>query len=187
MDGIGIWFAAKILNIDISNRFNWTDVAYNFLSDCERKKWKIVFIGSDTSTILQGRKKLLTTFSNLQLLLWVNGFNEIEDKYLIERINEINPDIIWVGMGTPKQERWISKHSHELDCFVIQSVGDVFSLFAGTKTRGPLLLRKMGLEWLIRLITHPRRFWKRYLVGIPKFIFLLFCDKYLFSKEKNEN
>ncbi|MEJ2613977.1 MAG: WecB/TagA/CpsF family glycosyltransferase [Ignavibacteriaceae bacterium] len=98
-----------------------------------------------------------------------DGYN-IENEKLIEKINDLLPDILIVGLGCPKQEEWIVKFKDYLNVKIILAVGDGIKVFAGTKIRGSNLFRTSGLEWFIRLITNPSRYWKRYLLGIPLFI-----------------
>ena len=94
-------------------------------------------------------------------------------KKLWRSINEANPDIIWVGLSTPKQERWMSAHLGRLNAPVMVGVGAAFDFHAGLKVQAPRWMQRNGLEWLFRLVTEPRRLWKRYLVNNPSFIALI--------------
>lgn len=177
IDGIGIWLALKFLFKIRIPRFNWTDYAYKFLSICERNQWTIFFLGSTDKTLEKARNNLFSQFPNLILAGTMNGYSDLSDSKVIDKINKVSPQILWVGFGTPKQEIWIQENKDKLNCRVIQSVGDVFSLFARERIRGPEYLQKLGFEWLFRLIQNPGRFWRRYLLGIPIFIFLVLCEK----------
>jgi len=95
-----------------------------------------------------------------------------EEEAIVERINESAPDIVWVGLGTPKQERWMAAHVDRLTAAVLIGVGAAFDFHAGTKRQAPLWMQRSGLEWLFRLAQEPRRLWKRYLVNNPVFIWL---------------
>jgi N-acetylglucosaminyldiphosphoundecaprenol N-acetyl-beta-D-mannosaminyltransferase len=99
---------------------------------------------------------------------------EEEDLEVIEIINDAAPDVLWVGLGCPKQEFWISAHRESIHVPVIAGIGQAFNIYAGQTRQAPKWLREHGLEWLFRLILEPRRLWRRYLIGNLKFIFGLF-------------
>ena len=85
-----------------------------------------------------------------------------EEQNVINKINEAQPDIIWVGLSTPKQERWMASHIDQLEASVLIGVGAAFDFNAGLKKRAPIWMQKSGLEWLYRLLDEPKRLWKRY-------------------------
>jgi N-acetylglucosaminyldiphosphoundecaprenol N-acetyl-beta-D-mannosaminyltransferase len=96
-----------------------------------------------------------------------------EDTAVVDRINEANPDIVWVGMSTPKQERWMSAHRGQLTAPVLIGVGAAFDFHAGLKRQAPHWMQRSGLEWLFRLVLEPRRLWRRYLINNPWFLWLV--------------
>lgn len=106
------------------------------------------------------------------------SFSEADDKAMIAAINAADPDLLWIGMTAPKQEKWAYSHWNELDirCHC-GTVGAVFDFYAGTVRRAPLWWQKHSLEWLYRLIREPRRMWKRYLVGNVLFIVNILKEK----------
>lgn len=93
-----------------------------------------------------------------------------EDAALIQHINRANPDIVWIGLGTPKQERWMADHVGKLRAAVLIGVGAAFDFHAGVKRQAPRWMQRSGLEWLFRLMSEPRRLWRRYLVNNPLFV-----------------
>jgi N-acetylglucosaminyldiphosphoundecaprenol N-acetyl-beta-D-mannosaminyltransferase len=95
-----------------------------------------------------------------------------EDQQVIETINNKNPDIVWVGISTPKQERWMASHLEKLNAPVLIGVGAAFDFLSGNKPQAPLWMQKSGLEWFFRLATEPRRLWRRY-IQYPKFVLLV--------------
>lgn len=95
-----------------------------------------------------------------------------EDEAVIEKINALKPDILWVGLSTPKQEYWMAAHANRLDVPVMIGVGAAFDFLAGLKSQAPAWMQRSGLEWFFRLVTEPRRLWRRYLTIVPQFIFL---------------
>jgi N-acetylglucosaminyldiphosphoundecaprenol N-acetyl-beta-D-mannosaminyltransferase len=100
---------------------------------------------------------------------------EIEET--VARINQAAPDIVWVGLGTPKQEKWMDQFRARLDAPVLVGVGAAFDFLSGRKPQAPALIRRSGLEWLFRLATEPKRLWPRYRRVIPGFLFALACQK----------
>ena len=99
-----------------------------------------------------------------------------EDDKAIERINRACPDVIWVGLGCPKQERWMWNHRRLLSVPVMVGVGQAFDLFSGRKKPAPAWMREHGLEWLFRFVQEPRRLWRRYLVYNTKFVAAVFLE-----------
>ena len=99
-----------------------------------------------------------------------------EDACVVQMINDAAPDILWVGLGCPKQERWMSEHYARLKVPVIVGVGQAFDLCAGRKRRAPQWMREHGFEWFFRLMQDPRRLWRRYLIYNSQFIYFLFLE-----------
>ncbi len=94
----------------------------------------------------------------------------------LERINASNADILWVGLGSPKQDFWIAQNRAKLNTPVLVGVGAAFDFLAGTKPQAPRWMQRTGTEWLFRLCHEPRRLWKRYLFGNSRFVFFLIKD-----------
>jgi N-acetylglucosaminyldiphosphoundecaprenol N-acetyl-beta-D-mannosaminyltransferase len=96
-----------------------------------------------------------------------------EDRKIIEIINSTEPDIVWIGLSTPKQERWMAEHIDRLTAPVLIGVGAAFDFLAGSKKQAPRWMQRSGMEWFFRLITEPRRLWRRYLINNPAFLWLV--------------
>jgi N-acetylglucosaminyldiphosphoundecaprenol N-acetyl-beta-D-mannosaminyltransferase len=96
-----------------------------------------------------------------------------EDEEVVRMINKSNPDIVWVGLSTPKQERWMDEHVGRVTAPVLIGVGAAFDFHSGLKRQAPRWMQRSGLEWLFRLATEPRRLWRRYLVNNLLFILLV--------------
>lgn len=135
------------------------------------------FYGGAPGVADQLAGKLQARFPNLQVVgTYCPPFKPLtpeEDEEIVARINEANPDIIWVGLSTPKQERWMSAHLGRLTAPVMVGVGAAFDFHAGLKAQAPVWMQRNGLEWLFRLVTEPRRLWKRYLINNPSFMALI--------------
>jgi N-acetylglucosaminyldiphosphoundecaprenol N-acetyl-beta-D-mannosaminyltransferase len=100
-----------------------------------------------------------------------------EDKEIATLISRAAPDVLWVGLGTPKQERWMHEHRDQLHVPVLVSVGAAFDILSGRRNQAPRWMRERGLEWLFRLLQEPRRLWRRYLIYGAEFIAYLAADR----------
>jgi N-acetylglucosaminyldiphosphoundecaprenol N-acetyl-beta-D-mannosaminyltransferase len=96
-----------------------------------------------------------------------------EDTKIVTLINRARPDILWVGLSTPKQERWAYEHRDKLRVPVVVGSGAAFDFVSGSKPQAPIWMREHGLEWIFRFLVEPRRLWRRALVYVPKFLFLV--------------
>ena len=95
-----------------------------------------------------------------------------EQDATVARINTAKPDFVWVGLGTPKQDYWLAEYRPLLDAPALLAVGAAFDIVSGRRRRAPVLVQRLGAEWLFRLILEPRRLWRRYLKGNSRFIWL---------------
>ena len=100
-----------------------------------------------------------------------------EDEAIIANINDANPDLVWVGLSTPKQERWMALHRDRLNAPVLLGVGAAFDFNAGLKKVAPKFMRRIGIEWFFRMISEPRRLGRRYARIVPMFLFLTFLQQ----------
>jgi N-acetylglucosaminyldiphosphoundecaprenol N-acetyl-beta-D-mannosaminyltransferase len=103
--------------------------------------------------------------------------SEPEDEALVARINAARPDVLWVGLSTPKQEQWLHDHRDVLTVPVGVGVGAAFDFVSGAKRSAPTWMQERGLEWLFRLASEPGRLWRRYLLGGPRFVYWLFLER----------
>ncbi len=101
-----------------------------------------------------------------------------EDAEIVRLINDARPDIVWVGLSTPKQERWMAEHHGRITASVIVGVGAAFDFHAGRKRQAPLWMQRHGLEWLFRLLQEPKRLWRRYLLNNPRFVALVLMQAF---------
>ena len=100
-----------------------------------------------------------------------------EDREAVEAINAAGPDILWVGLGSPKQERWMAAHRDKIHAPVMLGVGAAFDFLSGAKPQAPHWMQRSGLEWLFRLVTEPSRLWRRYLIDSPLFVALVLAQR----------
>jgi N-acetylglucosaminyldiphosphoundecaprenol N-acetyl-beta-D-mannosaminyltransferase len=99
-----------------------------------------------------------------------------EHRDFISRIDAVSPDVLWVGLSTPKQEKWIHNHREQLSVPVMLGVGAAFDFNSGRTRQAPIWMRESGLEWLFRLLSEPQRLWRRYLISIPKVVALVLLE-----------
>ena len=153
------------------------------LACCEasiRNGYRHFFYGGGPGVAQRLAKRLGERFHGLQVVgTWTPPFRDLttaEEEALIDRIASSKPDIVWVGLSTPKQERWMSRYIGRLPAAVLIGVGAAFDMHAGLKPQAPRWIQRSGLEWLFRLATEPRRLWRRYLTNNPRFVWRLFLQ-----------
>ena len=105
-----------------------------------------------------------------------------EDDEIVRRIGDSGADIVWIGLGTPKQELWMADHVERMEAAVLIGVGAAFDFHSGRKRQAPYWIQRSGFEWLFRLATEPRRLWRRYLGTVPAFIVLMLMQKFRIVK-----
>lgn len=139
------------------------------------------FMGSSEKVLNLIREKAKTIYPNIRIETYSPPykpeFSEEENRAIIEAINRANPDLLWIGMTAPKQEKWAYRHWDELDIHChCGTIGAVFDFFAGTMERAPLWWQEHSLEWLYRLLKEPKRMWRRYIIGNTLFIWNIFRE-----------
>ena len=113
------------------------------------------------------------------------SLSEVEEKELASIVDEAAPDVFWVGISSPKQEKWMYEHRCTLKVPVMLGVGAAFDINSGNSRRAPGWMGEHGLEWLFRLVNEPRRLWKRYLISIPKAMWFVFLELLQFPKSQS--
>lgn len=147
-----------------------------------KKGGTVMFMGSSEKVLGLIRKNAAKVYPNLKVVTfsppYKPEFNDEDNKSIIEAINNANPDLLWIGMTAPKQEKWTYSHWKELNIHChVGTIGAVFDFFAGTTKRAPLWWQDHGLEWLYRLCKEPKRMWRRYVIGNPLFIWNILKEK----------
>ena len=154
-----------------------------YVNKNENVKKRVMFMGSSEKVLRLIRERVAVDYPNLEVVTYSppykKEFSEEDNQTIIKAINEAKPNLLWIGMTAPKQEKWTYRHWQELhiNCHV-GTIGAVFDFFAGTAQRAPLWWQEHGLEWLYRLIKEPRRMWRRYVIGNPLFIWNILKEKY---------
>jgi len=182
-DGVGIIIASKLLGGRIKERVTGSDVfegVNNILNN--RKNYRYFFLGSSPETLDMIRDRLTEDCPNIVFAgayspPYKDVFNEEDNRLMVEAINAARPDVLWVGMTAPKQEKWVYQNSKKLDVKFIGAIGAVFDFYVGNVNRPHPIYQKIGLEWLPRLIHEPRRLWRRNFVSSPQFILKVLKQK----------
>ena len=146
-------------------------------------KKKVMFLGSSEEVLAKIRQEASYIYHNIEVVTYSPPykaeFSDEDNIAMVEAINNANPDLLWIGMTAPKQEKWVYEHWDELDIHChVGTIGAVFDFFAGTVRRAPEWWQKHGLEWLYRLLSEPRRMWRRYLIGNVLFLWNIIKEKY---------
>lgn len=140
------------------------------------EKSKIVmFMGSSQKVLDLIVKRAAEVYPHLKVVTYSPPykpeFSDKDNKAIIDAINAANPDLLWIGMTAPKQEKWTYSHWNELNIHChVGTIGAVFDFFAGTVERAPIWWQRHGLEWLYRLMKEPKRMWRRYIIGNSLFL-----------------
>lgn len=176
LDGYGVRLGAKILGYDTPQRMTWADFAWDFGAYLQENKISIFFLGGKPGVASKAAQKLLEKYPELIYLGSEHGYfdKQKESQGNIEVINTINqkrPDILVVGLGMPVQEKWLIENRSNINAIVVMTGGAVFDYISGETKRGPKWMTDHGLEWLARMLIEPKRLWKRYIIGNPKFLF----------------
>lgn len=151
-------------------------------NDDGRRKRTVMFMGSSEKVLALIRERAKREYPNLDIVTFSPPykpvFSDEDNRMMIEAINSANPDLLWIGMTAPKQEKWTYEHWKELniDCHV-GTIGAVFDFYAGTMQRAPIWWQEHSLEWLYRLLKEPRRMWRRYLIGNMLFLWNIFTTE----------
>lgn len=137
-------------------------------------RWRMFLYGGHADVLDRLSTSLRDSHPGLEIVGSISPpfrpLTEPERQQIVAEINQAQPDIVWVGLSTPKQERWMAANRDQLTAPVLIGVGAAFDLVSGAKRQAPAWLQRAGLEWLFRLLTEPRRLWKRYARNNPTFV-----------------
>ncbi len=182
-DGVSLLWSAKFLQTPLNGRVNGTDLFEKLCAVAEEKGLKIFLLGGRPGAAEKAKQTLQARHPNLKITgthCPPYGFeSKPEELALINsKIKAAQPDILFVGLGAPKQEYWIHAHYQQLGVPISVGIGVSFELVADMVKRAPVWMQRLGLEWLFRLIVEPERLWKRYIIGNPKFIWLILRQRF---------
>jgi N-acetylglucosaminyldiphosphoundecaprenol N-acetyl-beta-D-mannosaminyltransferase len=191
-DGMPMVWYSKLSGKPIPGRISGYEFFYDFSKIADKNNYSYFFFGGTNDMVLNGvRNRLEKEFVNIEIKglfcpPFMDTFPDEFDDYIISTINKCKPDILWVGLSAPKQEKWIYKNIDKLDIKMAFGIGAAFNFYANIVKRAPLWMQKAGLEWLFRIFAEPKRLFKKYMVNNTKFIILIIKDffKRIHNKKK---
>jgi N-acetylglucosaminyldiphosphoundecaprenol N-acetyl-beta-D-mannosaminyltransferase len=180
-DGISVVWSERWLSGKKIKKIAGQDLFYYEMERLQQKGGKCFFLGSSEETLIKIKNRALIEFPSVTVETYSppykNEFSLNENLQMLEMINNLQPDVLMVGMTAPKQEKWAYQNYNLLKAGHICCIGAVFDYFAGNINRAPNWMIDLGLEWFYRLIKEPRRMWIRYLVGNFLFVWSIINQK----------
>ncbi|WP_115642444.1 WecB/TagA/CpsF family glycosyltransferase [Clostridium putrefaciens] len=168
-DGVGVIFSAKVKGLKVKEKIAGIEVMQDIISYCNKKDKSIYLLGSKESVVKRCKTNIESTYKNIKVVGYKDGYFDLDNcDDIIEDINKCNPDVLFVAMGCPRQERFIIRYMDKLPCKVFMGVGGSFDILAGELKRAPKWMITFGIEWLYRILKEPFRI-KR-MKSIPKFM-----------------
>jgi N-acetylglucosaminyldiphosphoundecaprenol N-acetyl-beta-D-mannosaminyltransferase len=180
-DGIAIVYALRFLTGAKIKKISGDMLFFYEMELLNKMNGRCYFLGSSESTNSLIKMRLAKEYPNIIMDSYSppykKEFNEEDNLRMINAVNAFNPDVLFIGMTQPKQEKWAAAHFNDLNAKHICCIGAVFDFYAGNVKRAPEWMINLGFEWLYRLISEPKRLWRRYIFGNPKFIALILMEK----------
>ncbi|CDZ74519.1 Glycosyl transferase, WecB/TagA/CpsF family [Peptoniphilus sp. ING2-D1G] len=183
-DGIGLIYGSRIRKKPLKERVTGFDLSMEILNICEEEGYSLYLLGTKPEIVKRAYEKLREERPKLNIVGYNDGFfkgahigyagNE-EEQRVIEEINTLKPDVIFLGLGYPKQEIWIDANKDKLNTRLIIGNGGVIDVIAGDVKRAPDIFIKLNLEWFYRLLSDPSRIKRQ--IAIPKFLIRVLLDK----------
>lgn len=165
----------------VNDNVNVNENVNDNVNDNHSRK-RVMFMGSSERVLGLIRERAAVDYPNIEVETYSppykSEFSDEDNQSIIKAINDANPDLLWIGMTAPKQEKWTYAHWNELNIHChVGTIGAVFDFYAGTARRAPLWWQEHGIEWLYRLLKEPKRMWRRYVIGNPLFIWNMIKEK----------
>ena len=175
-DGIGLIWAGRILNQPLPERVPGVELIEALLAEGVRRQWRVFLLGAEPAVVEQAAKRIAVQYNGINIVGTHHGFFKREEQQqVLDKIKGSHPDILFVALGVPKQEKFAAAHLASLGVPVAMGVGGSFDIFAGTARRAPYWMRRIGLEWLYRILKQPTRI--RRAAALPQFAFWVFMEK----------
>ncbi len=184
-DGSGVLLACRLLGIPIRHNLNGTDLVPRLLARTAVEKRTVFLMGGRPGVAAVAATRLAALMPDLRIVGHANGYlSPSEERKLKDQIAELEPDILLVGKGVPRQELWLDEHWSQLNVGVGVAVGALIDFVAGVFPRAPRWMRAAGIEWCWRLAHEPRRLGRRYLIGNATF--LIDVARWRFSRTREQ-
>ncbi len=178
-DGVGVVHASRMFGCPVPGRVIGYDFFIRFTEQMAATGGgRYFFLGASTKALQLISRRMAREYPAITICgklapSFNCEFSADENKSMVEAINRAEPDVLWVGMTAPKQEKWVQQHRHLLQVPCIGAIGAVFDFYSGIKHRPPLFWQRIGLEWLYRLCREPARLWERTVISAPVFVWLV--------------
>lgn len=179
-DGVGCQWGAAISSVAVGPRITGSDFFRSMMKTLDGSAGRAFFFGSSEAVLAQLASRLGRDYPRVAVRMLSPPFGSwsIEkNSQMLEEIQRFAPDVLWVGMTAPKQEKWVASNTARLKVPVIGSIGAVFDYYAGAIHRAPQWVCDLGLEWLYRLPREPKRLWRRTLVSAPLFLWFVLLER----------
>src|SRR5690554_3394837 len=180
-DGVGVVAAVKFLSGKKISKIAGADLFYHLAYDLNITGGKCFFLGSSEETLRKIKEKLASDYPAIKAGFYSPpfkpSFSEEENREMVDAVNAFNPEVLFVGMTAPKQEKWLAEHKDQIDARVSCAIGAVFDFYAGTVERPDEFWINIGMEWFIRLFKEPKRMWRRYIYYGPVFLRYILREK----------
>ncbi len=183
-DGVGVSLASRILHGQGIKRCTGCDLLLKVLPYAAQKGWGVFMLGASTESNAAACAKLEQMYPDLKIVGRQDGYFQDDDQ-VVEHINSSGADLLFVGMGSPAQEYWISEHRDRINAPFCMGVGGSFDVLSGRIKRAPAIFRKTGTEWLFQLVTEPHKRFKRQTVYVP-FVLRVVSKKLVGSSGTNQ-
>ncbi|WP_079527254.1 WecB/TagA/CpsF family glycosyltransferase [Halobacillus hunanensis] len=174
-DGIGVVMGSKLLRQPLPERIAGYDLMHQLLEKANHDGLRCYFLGAKQDVLNKAIANVKIKFPNLVIAGSHHGYFDINDASVVQEVKDSNPDLIFVGLGFPNQEKWIHQHYNQFSRGLFMGVGGSFDGVAGYVKRAPKIWQKLNIEWLHRLIKQPSR-WKR-MLQLPRFIWHILRKK----------
>lgn len=174
-DGIGIVKAAQYLGTPLPERVTGFDMFISLLQVANTNKNSVYLLGAKEEVIERAVKNLQRDYPNVQVAGYHHGFFDWNDRSIEQEIKEKQPDLVFVALGFPRQEKWIAERFDSFEKGIFMGIGGSFDVLAGEVKRAPEIWQKLNLEWLYRLLKQPTR-WKR-MLALPRFALTILKEK----------
>jgi N-acetylglucosaminyldiphosphoundecaprenol N-acetyl-beta-D-mannosaminyltransferase len=179
-DGMPLVWLLRLKGNHVAGRIYGPDLMKLVGSEAANRGWRCFLCGGKPEVLNRLKETLQNLCPNIQIVgAYSPPFRELtdeEDDEVCTMINSAKPDILWVGLGTPKQDVWMFEHREKLNVSVLHGVGAAFDFLTGEVPQAPRWMMNVGLEWLFRLMVEPRRLWKRYTINNVLFLYYLFLE-----------
>jgi len=190
-DGIGIVLAAKFICGKKISKIAGSDIHSVLINKLQSKGGSCFYLGSSRETLEKIRKRNSIENPNIRVGGFSPPFKKVfsiaDNRLMINAINKFNPDVLFVGLTAPKQEKWVYENKEQINAPIICCIGAVFDFYAGTVKRPGKFWISAGLEWLPRLLKEPRRLWQRTFISTPLFIWTVLLHKFGIKSHQNIN